>query len=217
MDLELSHEDFTRAVDRTVNELLESAHIDRPPVDAVALAAHLRLTLDLDPDFSAHQRQAAAAHAIGEHLRPELLQRLGIDPNARRALMSESLPRLFTERLLIPSIWFKEDAADGDLFALTKRYSTASPEMIAFRFLDLPEPCVVSVVEDDQVWRRKSNGVRVRKKLEPPEVECVRLVSRHSEAQVVRRGGWTVQGWPISSGGRLRVLLRSVVDEETGG
>src|SRR5207247_441839 len=105
-------------------------------------------------------------------------------------------------------------AAGCDLLALARRYRTATAEDVAFRLLDLPEPCVITVVEDDEVRQRKSSGPRVKKKLERAEEECNRRVCERGEAHVVRQGGWTVQGWPVLVGGRRRVILRSVVDED---
>src|SRR5437667_23979 len=80
-----------------------------------------------------------------EHLKSELLRRLGIDPSQARAMTGESLANLFAYRLLAPTCWFAEDAKtfEYDLLALKQRYATSSHEVLAWRFLDLPEPCVV--------------------------------------------------------------------------
>jgi len=49
---------------------------------------------------------------------------------------------------------------DWDLLELKKRYRTSSHEVIAWRFLDLPEPCVVTVIDNEHVSRRRSNARR---------------------------------------------------------
>jgi hypothetical protein len=218
MDSDLSHEDLANAVDQVVEEVLESAGVQVPPVDALALARRHGLELELDPGLTEEQRHAVAAHALGKHFKPAILTQLGLDPAARRPMMGESLAGLFAGRLLVPSLFFDEDASyEGfELPALKARFATAEVEVIALRLLDLPEPCVVTVLEDAEVRRRKSNGPRVKKKLAPAEVECERQVARDGQPHVVRKAGWTVQGWPVVSAGRRRVVLRSVVEEEQG-
>ena len=50
------------------------------------------------------------AHEIGEHLKTDLLRRLGIEPEQTRAMMGESLANLFAHRLLVPTTWPRDDA-----------------------------------------------------------------------------------------------------------
>ena len=61
-------------------------------------------------------------------------------------MTGESLANLFAYRLLVPTCWFVQDAKmlDYDLLALKQRYSTSSHEVLAWRFLDLAEPCIVT-------------------------------------------------------------------------
>jgi hypothetical protein len=227
MNEDLSREDVTRVIDRAVEDLLATAGTASSPVDALALArSHLGLVIDpeghrqrpnpLRPEPKAESLQWLAAHAIAVHLKPTLLERLGFDPHAKRPVSGESLTNLFAARLLVPQSWLAASvrATGCDLLALKEHYSTASHEVIAFRLLDLPGPCVITVVDNDEVFRRKNNGVRVKKKLGPAEVECQRYVSEHDEPHAVRKAGWTVQGWPVPLTGWSRVILRSVPDEE---
>ena len=67
-------------------------------------------------------------------------------------MAGESLANLFAYRLLVPSCWFAIDAKtmDYDLLALKKRYATSSHEVLAWRFLDLPEPCIITIIDDDR-------------------------------------------------------------------
>jgi hypothetical protein len=227
---DLSRDEVVAVIDRTVEELLQAARVQAPPVDALALAErHLGLVLSPDggrprrgqrkiperPEPSAERRQWLAAHAIGEHFKPTVLQRLGIDPQQPRALMGESLANLFAARLLVPSAWFAAaaPAADYDVPQLKERYRSAGFEVVALRLLDLPEPCIITFVENGRVQRRRSNAWRVRRELSPAERECQRYVTHHGRPKVVRAGGWTVQGWPAPGGDGTRVLLRSVVEE----
>jgi hypothetical protein len=232
---DLSREEVDAAIDRVVEELLEKAGVEGPPVDAIAVARrHLGLALSLDaPDqgrgrgrraldpseLTPEQRQWVAAQEIGQHLRPSILRRLGIDPEERRSAAGASLVSLFAPRLLLPLAWFRDDAAaaDYDVPALKERYPTASHEAIALRLLDLPEPCIITIVENDHVDRRRSNAWPVRKRLEPPEQACQRYVHEYSRPRVVRAGGWTVQGWPVHRPDWKREILRSVVEEGADG
>src|SRR5438552_6252963 len=115
-------------------------------------------------------------------------------------MMGESLANLFAYRLLVPSRWFAEDAPalDYDLLALKQRYRTSSHEVIAWRFLDLPDPCIISIIDNDHLHRRRSNSWPIRRRhLEIPEQTCQRRVHESGLPQSVRSGGWTVQGWPV--------------------
>jgi hypothetical protein len=237
MSEDLSQEEVDQALERAVEELLTAAQVTVPPVDALRIAQnHLGLTVSLTPGSSPHGRtrsavpgkpivlhaeeseerqQWAVAQAIGTHCKPDLLRRLGVAPDQARALGGASLVNLFAGRLLVPTAWFAADArATGyDLLELKSRYRTAAHETLADRLLDLPEPSIVTVVDDGRVLRRRSNAWRVRRELEPAERACQQYVSTHSRPHVVRADGWTVQGWPIPQSDSQRVILRSVVEE----
>lgn len=234
---DLSREEVVAVVDRLVEELLAAANIQEPPVDALALACKqlgMEIFQDRDqpqrgraqrsagkqriylrPEPTPERQQWTVAHEIGEHLKPRLLERLGVPPEQTRALAGESLANLFAYHLLVPACWFTDDARslDFDLLALKKRYATSSHEVIAWRFLDLPEPCIVTIVDNEQVQRRRSNAYAIRRQLEPVELECQHYVNYYSRPRVLRRDGWTVHGWPIHQADWKREILRSVVDE----
>jgi Zn-dependent peptidase ImmA (M78 family) len=155
------------------------------------------------------------AHEIGEHLKVELLQRLGLEPRATRGMTGESLANLFAYRLLVPSCWFADDARqhDYDVLALKQRYGSASHEVVAWRFLDLPAPCIVTIIDNDRIHRRRSNAWPAKRELTPVEQKCQRYVNQRSRPKVVREAGWTVQGWPVHTAAWKREILRSVVEE----
>lgn len=237
MTEDLGREEVTSVVDHAVNELLEAARLQAPPVDAIALAQrHLGMVVCLDrrqpqrgraqrtagrkqiflrPEPTEERHQWTVAHEIGEHLKAGLLERLGIPPEQTRAMAGESLANLFAYRLLVPSCWFADDAptAEYDVVELKKAYRTASHEVIAWRLLDLPEPCIITIVDNEHVSRRRSNAWPVRRQLAPAEQTCLRLVHEQGRSRVVRDGGWTVHGWPIHQDGWKREILRSVVDD----
>lgn len=238
MSEDLSRDEVVAVVDRMVEELLDKAAIVEPPVDVISLAQRqLGMVVCLDrhqpqrgraqrnggkshiylrPEPTEERHQWTVAHEIGEHLKPALLERLGVDPAQFRAMAGESLANLFAYHLLVPGRWFSSDARDldYDLLALKQRYSTASHEVLAWRFLDLPEPCVVTIIDNDKVSRRKSNAWPIRRQLEPAEKKCQRYVNVHGQRRVVRENGWTVQGWPVHRDGWRREILRSVFEME---
>jgi Zn-dependent peptidase ImmA (M78 family) len=239
---DLSRDEVVAGIDRAVEELLQAAGLTAPPVDAIVLAQrHLGMIVCLDrrqqqrgraqraagrkqiflrPEPTEERHQWTVAHEIGEHLKAGLLRRLGLAPEQTRAMAGESLANLFAYRLLVPTCWFAGDApALGyDVLDLKQRYRTASHEVIAWRFLDLPEPCAVTVVDNDHVHRRRSNAWRITRRLAPAEQKCQRYVNHYSRPRVVREGGWAVQGWPVHQADWKREILRSVVEpEEAGG
>ena len=233
---EMEREDVTRAIDRMVEELLAAARITEPPVDAIALAPqHLDMVVVMDqrqpqrgraqralgkkqiylkPEPREERHQWTVAHEIGEHLKGELLARLGVAPQEARAMLGESLANLFAHRLLAPTVWFKEDAkaVAYDLLELKKRYHTSSHEVLAMRFLDLPDPCIITILDNERITRRRSNAWPTRKQLTPIEKECWQVVAQQSRTMTVRRDDWTVQGWPVHELEWKREILRSVHD-----
>src|SRR5438309_4174253 len=124
---DLSREEVIETVDRAIEDLLESAGVQAPPVDAIALAQrHLQMIVCLDrrqqqrgraqraagrkqiflrPEPTEERHQWTVAHEIGEHLKAELLQRLGVPPEETRAMAGESLANLFAYHLLVPTCW----------------------------------------------------------------------------------------------------------------
>jgi Zn-dependent peptidase ImmA (M78 family) len=241
MSEDLTREEVTAVVDRAVEELLREARVEGPPVDAIALAqGHLGILVCLDrrqpqrgraqrvagrkqiflrPEPTEERHQWTVAHEIGEHFKASLLQRLGLEPGQTRAMAGESLANLFAYRLLVPTCWFAADAPahDFDVPALKQRYRTASHEVIAWRFLDLPTPCVVTVVDNEHVSRRRSNAWRVTRQMLAPELECQKYVNYYSRPRVVAAPDCTVSGWPVHQADWKREILRSVLDVSEAG
>src|SRR5690348_5433763 len=109
---DIPREEVVSTIDQMVQELLEKAAVQEPPVDAIALAQrHLGMIVVLDrrqtqrgraqragsrpqiflrPEPTEERHQWTVAHEIGEHLKPELLRRLQIDPEQAKALTGES-------------------------------------------------------------------------------------------------------------------------------
>ena len=234
MEHDMPREDVTAAIDAMVEELLDAAKVSQPPVDAIALAQqHLGMVVCLDqrqpqrgraqralgkkqiylrPEPREERHQWTVAHEIGEHLKSELLGRLNIEPGEARAMTGESLANLFSYRLLVPTCWFTEDAKtlEYDLLALKKRYSTSSHEVLAWRFLDLPEPCIVTIIDNERIHRRRSNAWPTKRELLPVEQQCWKYVNHYGRPKVVRDDEWTVHGWAVHQLDWKREILRSV-------
>ncbi len=236
MSLDLPPEEWSAALDRVVSDLLDAAGVGQPPVDALAIAEHHlgfvvareagarrpagrskdARSINIDPDSSVEASQWVAAQAIGRHLRPALLRQLGADTGDERPAGGASLANRLAERLLTPTPWFAADAAATgyDLFALKDRYATAGHELIARRWLDLPEPCVVALLTDGCVTWRRSNAFRVNKRLSAAEELCQRAVTASGRPDTRTRAGWTVSGWPVPLTLGDRIFLRSVVEDD---
>lgn len=233
---DLPREEIVAVIDRAVDELLAAAGVRQPPVDAISLAQrHLGMVVCLDksqpqrgraqraagrpqiylrPEPSEERHQWTVAHEIGEHLKATFLTRLGIGPQETSTMSGESLSNLFAYRLLVPSRWFADDAAGCgyNVLELKERYPTASHEVIGWRFLDLPQPCILSIIDNERLHRRRSNAWPIRRsRLEPAEQLCQRRVHRTAAPQVVRQDDWTVQGWPVHQQDWKREILRSVI------
>jgi Zn-dependent peptidase ImmA (M78 family) len=235
---DLQREDILAKIDTFVEELLHAAGFAAPPVDAIQLAqGHLGMIVCLDrrqsqrgraqraggrpqiflkPEPTEERHQWTVAHEIGEHLKVKLLARLGFEPGEVKPMSGESLANLLAHRLLVPTCWFADDAArlHYDLPALKQRYRTSSHEVIALRLLDLPEPAIITIVDNDHIYRRRSNAWPVRKQLEPIEERCQRYVHYYSRPKAMRENGWSVQGWPVHQTDWKREILRSVVETD---
>jgi hypothetical protein len=167
------------------------------------------------PDQSEEARHAACARACAKELIPRVLHRLGVTPSPDHRPATSQLVGLVAPRLLLPTRWFERDASKSgyDLEALKHRYSTVGYELLLLRFLDLEEPCVITVVDDGAVGTRRSNRYPVNRTLTEAERRCQARVAEEDEPARVRYDGWTAWGWPARGGAFRRILLRSQPDE----
>ena len=235
---DLERESVVTVIDQMVEELLESAGIQQPPVDAIALAQRRlgmvvcvdgrqpqrgraqrsggRRQIFLRPEPTPERHQWTVAHEIGEHFKSSLLTRLGADPAGTRPMAGESLANLFAYRLLVPTCWFAGAArdCDYDVLKLKSRFRTSSHEVVAWRLLDLPEPSIITIMDNDHVSRRRSNHWPIRRELAPPERACQQYVNYYSRPHRVQEDGWTVHGWPVHQTDWKREILRSVLDAD---
>ncbi len=232
-------DDLFDAVDRIVRDLLERSGIDDPPIDAIALAQHAFNLLVaeaeeehepqygdrprrkrpreivLRADLSEEGRNAVCARACAKELLPAVLAKLGVVPGTENRSAQTSLVASIVPRLLLPTRWFDKDShkAGFDLVALKDRYLTVSYEMIALRWLDLDDPCVIAIVDDGAVATRRGNRSAAGRVLTAAETACLGRVEAEREPQTLRRDDWTSRGWPVPNGPFNRIILRSVPDD----
>ena len=228
-------DDWQYALEETVNELLEDCGITEPPVDAFRLAADLRLevvfdesqptrgrhkrlgghsTVFLRPDERPERNHWALAHEIGENIAWRIAERLG-QTETLPAGSREDLANKFASRLLLPTRWFPADAAimDDDLFALKRRYATASHELIAMRLLDRETPGVVTIFDHGRTTCRRSNTGGT-----PPllaEERAAAHEAHHSGSTVVRETeSCRVRAWPVHEPHWKREILWTTFVED---
>jgi len=234
----LTVEEWAAGLDAVAMEVLDSAGVDRPPVDPLAVAHALGLAVATDdrqqgraryvrlrglrgrasrptvllrPDPRPERCHWALAHEIGEHVAHRVFHRLGADARTVSSRVREVVANQMAGRLLLPTPWFAADAVavDWDLPALKARYDTASHELIARRMLDLPAVAIITIYDQGKLHFRRGN---VPGRLPPPspeEVLCWETAHDGNPAEHLAGGGRRIRGWPIHEPGWKREILRT--------
>ncbi|MFO0944362.1 MAG: ImmA/IrrE family metallo-endopeptidase [Planctomycetota bacterium] len=221
-------------VERLVEELLEDAGIEGPPVDAVCLARRLGLELRLDKSQQARGRlvqgrfqpticvkpepreertQWTVAHEIGEHVLARLSFLRELEEARPGGRAREELANHFASLLLVPTSWLERDCleTDWDLWALKERYQTASYEVLATRMLDLEPHAILTIFDQGKLIRRRGNLPFWPPKLQPVEAQAQKRAHVTGRPELLHADNLTVQAWPIHETGWKREILRSVV------
>jgi hypothetical protein len=236
----LTAEEWAAALDAVAVEVLDAAHADHPPVDAVALASALGLTVATDdrqqgraryvrlrglrgrasrptvllrPDPRAERRQWALAHEIGEHVAHRVFHGLGADPRTVSPLVRESVANQMAGRLLLPSAWFAADAAsaDWDLLTLKARYNTASHELIARRMLEFPPAAMITIFDQGRLYFRRGNVPGRTPPPSPEEIRCWKAVHRSGQPGEASHDMARIRAWPIHEPDWKREILRTEI------
>jgi len=236
----LTAEEWAAGLDAVTMQVLDAAGVDHPPVDAMAVARALGLTVATDdrqqgraryvrlrglrgrasrptvllrPDPRAERRQWALAHEIGEHVAHRVFHGLDADPRIASHRVREAVANQMAGRLLLPTAWFAADAAaeDWDLLALKARYSTASHELIARRMLELPAAAIISIFDQGQLHFRRGNVPGRVPAPSPEEIRCWKAVHRGDPAEQSAGGAMRIRGWPIHEPGWKREILRTEI------
>jgi hypothetical protein len=235
---ELTQDEFGAALDAVACDVLESALVAEPPVDALAVATSLGLTVAWDdrqqgrarvvrlgsvvrppappsillrPDPRRERLQWAVAHEIGETCACQVFDRLGVEPREAPAGTRETVANQLAARLLLPGIWFAKDgvACGWDLVALKRRYATASHELIARRMLDFGPRIVVTIFDHGKrTYRRGNLGGRI-----PPwcvmEMMAWRAAHTTSRRAVEASHVCRVHAWPVHEPDWKREIVRT--------
>ncbi len=223
--------DGLRAIDQLVAEVLAQAGWTEPPIDVVALAKRLGMSIAVDsrqeprgrhmridgrtaifvrPEPRPERLQWTVAHEIGESLAHRLQTRQSANDLADGE--REQRANQLATRLLLPRGWFERDARDcrNDLFELKKLYSTASHELIAWRLLDGDEPAVTTVIDQGRMTRRRGNLPGRLPPWTTGERAC--LVEVQATGRPARRDEreFQVTAWPVHEPGWRREIVRLV-------
>lgn len=238
---EIIAEELCARLDEVAAGVLDRAGVNKPPIDALAVADALKITVAVDdrqhgraryvrlrtprgshskpsillrPDPRPERRQWAVAHEIGEHVAWRVFECLGVDPCEAGCDVRESVANQLAGRLLLPSRWFEVDARvrGWDLPALKKIYRTASHELIARRMLEFSPPIIITVFDHSHISFRRSNLPGRVPSPSAEELDCWRAVHRRNRPRQAASAGQTVFGWPIHEEDWQREILRTEVD-----
>ncbi|HEX4130522.1 MAG TPA: ImmA/IrrE family metallo-endopeptidase [Pirellulales bacterium] len=254
---EIPSEQYAAALDETIDEMLTTARIERPPVNPLQLAEALGIVVARDDrqtgrgryvrlrafagrgtaaadsedrlvvepptqasillrdDPRQERRHWALAHELGEHAAVHVFHRLGVDPREAPAAARESIANHLASRLLLPAAWLARDAGEcgWDLFALKRRYATASHELIARRMLDFDLPVVVTICDQGQVSFRRGAFGRRGPPMNTLEHACWQRVHRRGCMAQDQHDALLVRCWPIHERGWKREILRTELSE----
>lgn len=240
---EFTREELAAGLDALADDVLAEGGIFSPPVDVFHLAQGLGLTVAWDetqegraryvrlndrstaipratillrPDPRGERRQWAVAHEIGEHVAHRAFVAWGIDPREAASNAREAVANALAGRLLLPTSWFLPDARrmQWDLWALKRRYATASHELLARRMLDFHPPVIVTIFDQTRITFRRGN---LPGRAPPPsaaELTCWREAHHQCEPCERHDNLCRISAWPVHEADWKREILRTEVEEE---
>lgn len=227
-------EHWGSAIDAVVMETLAVAKFTSPPVNAAIIAQSngfeivrdemqtsrghhksvaQKSVLFIKPDVRPERLHWAIAHEIGEAIAYRVFEVAGVSLDDPESPNREQVANRLASHLLLPTESFHEtcSACNNDLVELKESFSTASHELIAMRWLDFPEPVVITILDNGQVTRRLSNGSHPGRTLMPVEQEVWREChetgepTETSDAELNVR----VRVWPVHEETWKREILRT--------
>jgi Zn-dependent peptidase ImmA (M78 family) len=235
---ELTQEELSIALDAVAGEAIAALPDDRPPMDALALARALRLSVAWDeqqsgrgrivrltefagtpsrgsillrPDPRPERLQWAVAHEIGELFSNRVFAELGVDPREAPAGARETVANQLAGRLLLPRTWFAEAAADcgWNILELKRQFATASHELIARRMLDFPPTIGITIFDNGRRTFRRGNLPNRMPPLVPLERAAWQQAHETGEPALKSDYHCHVQAWPIHEPEWKREILRT--------
>ncbi len=241
MLVDIPHQQLNAVLEDTAAEILGTAGVVEPPVDALQVANALGLLVAWDaqqpgrarcvelagdgghtqraavllrPELRSERKHWAVAHEIGELWASEVFCRLGIDPVDAPGDAREQVANRMAARILLPRDWFSADArqVDWELSDLKERYATASHELIARRMLDFPPRVIITIFDQGRQTMRRSN---VRGRVPPVSaLERACWNAANAQGQTQQRCGplSDVRAWPIHEPHWKREILRTTAE-----
>ncbi|NBR05305.1 MAG: hypothetical protein EBT92_05995 [Planctomycetes bacterium] len=211
---------------------MAKASLHQPPIDAEALSkAKAWQLLDLDApsihskksvqvfdpkeaEGSDVKKQWLAAQTLASSLQKEAKVRWE-KLNGNQPAFGISFINLIAQRILVPTHWLKSLVLklDYDLLELKRIFKTSAYEVIALRLLDLENPCIITIVDNGHIFKRKSNCCNPPKILSPTEAMVLDYVHENSRTKRINDQGWQVTGWPVHQLDWRREILRSIPPE----
>ena len=170
-----------------------------------------------DPqDFESHR---AAALALGRSLVEAVFDSVHVAPDEPMPHAATRVAGLFVPRLLLPTRWFRDDRRrlGGDLRRLQARYATASLESVAWRLLDLEEPVIVTIFDNNHVVSRRANVSSPGITPEPAGAELAAQSYCHaySRPRIEHSPGLTARAWPLHRADWRREIVVALLDHES--
>ena len=222
--------EWRQALAEVATELLRQAEITAPPVNALAIARSLELTVALDrsqagrgrikriagrstiflrPEERPERLQWAAAHELGESLTWRVCRSLGWEGKDLSPGQREDFANQLAKEILLPADWFRRDCDQTgyDLIPLKARYATASHELIAWRWLDGPSPAIVTIFDHGVLSRRRGNGWSRTPPLTPLERRCWGDLRNTRQPARGEDSSLRVRGWCVDSPAWQREIL----------
>ena len=235
---ELTVDEFSLALDAVAADATAVLGDAGPPVDALALAAAMQLTVAWDDRQSGRGRvvrlrefagtasrgsillrrdprperwQWAIAHEIGELCASAVFDRLGVDPREAPLGARETVANRLASRLLLPRTWFAETGArcDWDLLELKAAFSTASHELVARRMLDFAWPIAITIFDQGRRTFRRGNLSGRLPPLVPQEKAAWRAAHESGQTVVEADHLCRVRAWPVHEPEWKREILRT--------
>ncbi len=243
---DITRDEYNDALEQTAEELLWEANIEPGAVDAFELANRLgvavlrddhlprrgqfvrlaaggssgsQATVLLGRERRSERQHWALAHELGEGIASRVFERLGVPLADVRPGSREQVANGLASRLLLPLRPFRKVgvACDWDLFELKGAFPTASHELIARRLLDLRNPIVVTVVDQESVSWRRANVPGVPNQMIASEADhwqqChLRGEPSYGEATADEIGTAIIRCWPVHEPHWAREIVTMTLD-----
>jgi len=212
-------------IEATVERLLTTARIERPPIDPVRIARAIRINV-LDRDLPQRRGQSYVYRGmrfvdIGRTARAERrnftlaheIMELELPLAGSDKQLKHEIAMRGAAALLCPARFFRQacTAAPFDLFRLKAAFSTASHEVIALRSLDFAE-AIMSVFDNGRLVNRQTSYPFGLQSVTRQERDVVRRAMHSGEVCADTWDGASATAYPVFENDFKRVILRTSLD-----